>query len=230
MASTRLQQLTWAGLALAATVACGLAVEHWAPYSHVAGLTAYLVAWLPMLAALVLSYHGSSFRQTVMSLGFRVHPTDIFWGVGLACAARAADSYFRILLTGFTGLERQPTLGTTISGSTFVIGVVAPVIIAPLLEECFFRGLIQRTLTELLRPRRLFVRVCVAVTSTSIVFAAVHVLLATRTPVEIVALMAGTFVFSLGAGIAAAATGRLGSSVIGHVVFNGLAVWLTWPA
>ncbi|MDQ4502973.1 CPBP family intramembrane glutamic endopeptidase [Sinomonas sp. ASV322] len=231
IAALRVRRLTWAGLGIVATLACGLAAENWAPRDnpHVSGLLAYLAAWLPMLAALTLAMKGNSFRQIVSYLGIRVHAMDIFWGLGLACAARAADGYLQILLTGSTGLESQPTLGAVVSGSTLVTGVVAPVIIAPLLEEFFFRGLIQRTLTELLRPRSAFARATVAVVVTSLVFAAIHVLLLARTPTELAALAAGTFIFSVGAGIAAAATSRLGAAMVGHVVFNGLGVWLTWP-
>lgn len=223
-------RLIWALAGLGATVLGGLLLEAWAARigPAAAGTLAYPAAWLPMLAALYLAYRQAGFREAFTELGLRVHPLDIFWGLAIGCGARAADSLLRLSLTQPPGGSGQPTLGTAIAAPALVTGIIAPVIIAPVVEELFFRGLIQRTLAAGTRP--LALRTAQAVLVTSVAFAAVHVILAARTPTDLITIAAGTFIFSIASGVAAAATGRLGASILGHVTFNGLGVWLAWPA
>ncbi|MGT2462326.1 CPBP family glutamic-type intramembrane protease [Sinomonas atrocyanea] len=67
-----------------------------------------------------------------------------------------------------------------------------------------------------------------AVVITAAAFALVHALLLAGTPGEAVLTGVSTFLFALLAGAVAAATQRLGGAIVGHVVFNGLGVLLTW--
>ncbi len=227
-------RLAWAVLGIIAALTCGWAVQDLSarvPGWPFLGVAAYLAAWIPFLAALAASFWGESFSRAMAGLGLRFRALDVLWGIGIGCLVRAIDATVRLTATGSTGLVQQPTLSAIGSplAETIAWGIVAPVIIAPILEELYFRGLMQRTLGEALARFGSVARWAAAVVVTSVVFAAVHALLLVATPAE--ALLAGiaTFVFALAAGTTAAVTGRLGGAIVGHVVFNGLGVLLTWP-
>lgn len=235
MTPLRLPSLLWASLGLIGALACGWAVAA-APAARIdpalLGAAAYLAIWIPLLAALGLSFARRRLGQAAVFLGLRFHALDALWGVGVGCMGRAFDAFLRLLLTGSTGLVQQPTISAIVGpfAQAVALGIIAPVLIAPVLEEIYFRGLIQRTLAAALEPLSPTVNRVLAVVITSLAFAVVHALLLIGTPPE--ALLAGisTFFFALLAGAAAAVTKRLGGSIVGHVVFNGLAVMLTWSS
>lgn len=230
-----LPRLLWSALGLITAIACAWAVEAASTERidpAVLSAAAYLAVWIPLLVALVLSFAGQSAREAAGFLGLRFHALDALWGIGLGCMGRAFDAFLRLLLTGSTGLVQQPTLSAIVYPGTQVVafGIIAPILIAPVIEEIYFRGLIQRALATAFEPLGNTVKWVIAVVVTSLTFALVHAFLLMGTPRE--ALLAGisTFFFALLAGATAAATKRLGGSVVGHVVFNGLAVILTWPS
>ena len=234
MTAPRPRLLAWAGAGLAAAVAGAWALERTAKSGDSALLTAaaYGVAWVPMLAVIVLALRGRALAEVSGTLGLRFRPIDLLWGFGIGFIARSGDALLRLVLVGSTGLSPQPTLSAIAAPSapTVALGVIAPVVIAPLIEEIYFRGLIQRTTAAVLAPLGSVTKWCAAVVLTSLAFALVHSLLLIATPTE--AMLAGisTFIFALAAGTTAAATGRLGGPIVGHIVFNGLGVLLTWPA
>lgn len=167
---------------------------------------------------------------------------DVLWGVAAGCLARAIDAFVNIALYRSTGLNPQPSLGAGIDGWFIVTGLLAPVLLAPVIEEIFFRGLLQRSLIAGLgRGMPPVVAAIGGVVVTSAVFALVHILVGMSAtggatvfgPAAIGTAMVGlglsTFVFALAAGAIAAATGRIRGAIVAHVVFNGLAVLLTWP-
>lgn len=233
--SRRVPRLVWAGLGLIAAVVCGWVVEA-AAYAQlgatVLGVAAYVLVWVPLVLALVLSFSGETVRGAAAWLGLHFRALDVVWGVGIGCLARAADAFVRILATGSTGLAPQPTLSSIggIGAQAVALGIIAPVIIAPLLEEIYFRGLVLRSLAAALVRFSATARWAAAVVLTAVAFALVHALLLAGTPREAVLTGVSTFLFAILAGAAAAATQRLGGAIVGHVLFNGLGVLLTWAA
>jgi hypothetical protein len=193
---------------------------------------AYAVAWLPMFVVLFLVFRGRRLQDASTALGLCFRPIDLLWGAGIGFVARAADAVLRLAVVGSTGLGQQPTLSAIAApnAQTIALGIIAPVLIAPLIEEIFFRGLIQRGVAAALEPLGFVTKWTAAVVLTSLAFALVHALLLLATPDEAALVGISTFVFALAAGTTAAATDRLGGAAVGHVVFNGLGVLLTWPA
>ena len=228
----RVPRLVWAGLGLIAAVLCGWTVEA-AAAAHLdpalLGVAAYVLVWVPLVLALILSFAGQTVRDAAASLGLRFRAIDLLWGVGIGCLARAADALIRTLATGSTGLAPQPTL-SSIGGlgvQAVALGIIAPVVIAPILEETYFRGLVLRSLAAALGRFSAAARWGAAVVITAAAFALVHALLLAGTPGEAVLTGLSTFLFALLAGAVAAATQRIGGAIVGHVVFNGLGVLLT---
>jgi membrane protease YdiL (CAAX protease family) len=260
-----------------ATVAWGAASLTW---------LGYLAVWVPLGAAVAVAVGGGSraFRGAAgVAAGTTAGPAtgvaagrgaragaaagalglsrwfswrDLIWGCAAGLLARGLVTVVSVALTGFTGLSPVPTLGGPPDVALLVVMVAAPVVVAPIVEELFFRGLLQGALTSLLAPRAASAPAspapvaAAAVTPapddsapgaptsdrlsrwtaaalTAVVFAALHVLVAPTAPFALT--LAGTFVLGLFAGGLVATTGRLGGAVVAHVVFNGVAVLLTWP-
>lgn len=228
------RHLLLAGAGLLATVLGAWALESMARPSEsvLLSLAAYGVAWVPMIVVLVLVFRRFSNQDRSAALGLRFRPMDLLWGVGIGFIGRSVDAILRLVMVGSTGLGQQPTISAIAApiAQTVALGIIAPVLVAPVLEEIYFRGLIQRSAAALLEPLGTVTKWTAAVILTSLAFALVHALLLLAQPEE--AMLAGisTFVFALLAGTVAAATNRLGGAVVGHVVFNGLGVLLTWPA
>jgi membrane protease YdiL (CAAX protease family) len=193
----------------------------------------YLVIWVPLLAAVVFAMIGLGRVGALRRLGLRLRPLDLVWGVGVGLVARVIDAVVNLGLVGATGLEPAPTIdGGPVLG-VLVVTVLARVLLAPVVEEVFFRGLLQRSTARLLStPTRLDPRgaAVMAVITTSLVFALMHALVGSLSPTGLLVTLVSTTVFGLLVGSLAAATGRIGGAVVAHVVFNGLAVWATWPA
>ncbi|WP_174774760.1 CPBP family intramembrane glutamic endopeptidase [Cryobacterium sp. HLT2-28] len=222
-------------LAVGLVVLVGVAAERlWIADSRVALLVSYLAVWVPLGGAVVVV--GVSVRRRlgavlgvrsgagsfVRGLGLRFEPLDLLWGLAVGLLARVAASLIEI--AGYGQMGGSPALlGTPVYDGWWLFGaLLAPVLIAPFVEEVFFRGLLLRAVagsTDAPRP----VALGLAVVVSAAVFALLHVLDAESVTVVVVAGLS-TFVFGLAAGSVAAATGRLGGAVIAHVTFNALVV------
>ena len=194
----------------------------------------YLVIWLPLVAAVVVACAGLSRGGGPRKLGLAFRWTDLVWGLTAGLVARALDAGLNQVSTGGTGLSPQPTLDGGPDLATSVVLVLAPVLVAPIVEEVFFRGLLMRGLTRALTGDTRLLRglaATAAVIVSAAVFAALHVAVGLSVaPTTATIIVISTFVFGLIAGTLASVTGRLGGAVVAHVVFNGVAVWATWPA
>jgi membrane protease YdiL (CAAX protease family) len=90
------------------------------------------------------------------------------------------------------------------SGGTTLVLFVLIVFGAPIVEELFYRGLLQRSLLARFND-------VVVIIGVAALFAVIHL-----RPVE----YPGLFVFGLIVGMAAMLTGRLGMSIMAHIGFN----------
>jgi membrane protease YdiL (CAAX protease family) len=94
------------------------------------------------------------------------------------------------------------------AGGTVLL-VLMTVVIAPVLEELFYRGLVLRSLQRGL-PTWAAVVLC------GVIFGAIHF-----QPLQLLGLAA----FGMVAAVLAVRTGRLGPAVLAHLGFNGVALW-----
>lgn len=213
-------------LAAALLLAVGFASAHfWITDSHVLLLLSYLAVWVPLLGAVLVacfvpgsgSVGGSGWfsgggGSLVGDLGLRFRPIDVLWGLFVGLLARVVASLIEIAEYGHIGTS-SVTFGDTVYDGWWLFGaLLAPGLIAPLIEELFFRGLVLRALVA--RP-------VIAVILSGALFALLHVLQAdSMTVFAVVGL--STLVFGLAAATLAATTGRLGGAIIAHVTFNAL--------
>ena len=115
----------------------------------------------------------------------------------------------------------DPAASTSTVAATVVImiGVIA---ITPIVEEFFFRGLVQRAFAQTLGGLGRAAASILAIIVATAFFTGLHIVNAPPTP----ALLVGTIGVGLGAGILTAVTGRLGGALVVHVTNNALVVVL----
>ncbi|MEJ3404880.1 CPBP family intramembrane glutamic endopeptidase [Rathayibacter sp. YIM 133350] len=205
----------------------------------------YAVVWVPLMAVALWACFARGTGSLVRDFGLRFTWLDLLWGVGLGLVLRAIATIVEIAVYG--GLQGNLSFGEPANDFWWLFGgLLAPVLIAPFIEEVYFRGLMQRALTRatarltgsgadaaaddnaLVPPTRTgFVpRIpWLAVVVTSIVFSLLHV--ATTSLLiwqSAVVVGVATLIFGLAVGVLTALTGRIGGAIIAHVVYNGMLV------
>ncbi|PWC07698.1 CPBP family intramembrane glutamic endopeptidase [Mycetocola zhujimingii] len=207
------------------------ALRGWPASPELRTALGYLAAWVPLLGAVLAASYLRGRRSLVRDFGLRFEWIDLFFGLVIGGMMRAATTLVEILLYGRVA-SGGATFGPVIYDLWwFVLVILAPVLAAPLIEELFFRGLMQRALVRTsaaalpARARAARVPVVVAIGVTSLVFAVVQTL-QTSGGLEAAVVGISTLVLGIGTGTLAATTGRLGAAIIAHITYNGLIV--TW--
>jgi membrane protease YdiL (CAAX protease family) len=178
-----------------------------------------LFLWGGMVGAclLVSRRHGSGSMRR--DYGVRVRTVDLGWGLLLALAARVlaavvvatlAAASHRLAGSNLTGIRelRHDTAALTAYALLAVVG-------APLVEELFFRGLLLRSFVGRLG-------LWGAVPAQAFLFCLVHTI--PSLGLGNVSVLAATFLFGAFAGSVVTEQRRLGPTMIGHSIFNLVAV------
>ena len=172
--------------------------------------------WVPLVGAALLASASFGSRSVRRDLGLAFERSDLGWGVLVGIAGLVAASAAQWALSAVPDLVGTNTnfiedqAATTLGA---VVVVISTLIGAPIVEELFFRGLLQRGLARL---------GVVAVILQALVFGLIHV-----TPSQglgNVGIVVGVGVFGLVLGLAARHFRRLGPTIVGHAVFNAAAV------
>ncbi len=169
-------------------------------------------AWASYLVGMWIASERAGSGNVIADYGIVFKWVDL---VGLAIGAGAQLVVIRVVYLPLEALwpdtfsedrltENAQDLVDRASGASTVLLVAVVVVGAPIVEELFYRGLLQRSLAARFNEGAVLVLVAA-------VFAAVHF-----RPVE----FAGLFVFGLILGWAALRTGRLGPAITIHVGFN----------
>jgi membrane protease YdiL (CAAX protease family) len=161
-------------------------------------------------------------RHFVRDLGLRFRWVDL-WGVAIGVAAQFVIALlyapFQRHIRDFNGPSQKLTGGA--HGGGFVIVALATVLLAPFLEELFFRGLLFKALARLFTPpgpgatRARGLGVAAAVVVDGLLFGLAHG--------EWVQL-AGLALFGAVLAIVSYRTGRLGMNMVAHASFNLVAI------
>jgi membrane protease YdiL (CAAX protease family) len=153
-------------------------------------------------------------------LGLAIAPVDVLLG-GLTGAALqfllVPAVYFplRDVISRHDVEKQSQDLADKTHGAGWLLLIVMVVVIAPVVEELFYRGLVMRALERDLKERHVRWASGLAVVITAVVFAAMHF-----EP----AAMLGLAVFAAVVGGLVMWTGRLGTSMCAHVAFNACAL------
>jgi membrane protease YdiL (CAAX protease family) len=214
--------LTDAAVGVVLTILLVLLVSTWITSAQAGLLLSYLAVWAPFAVLVLVAVYRHGTGSMVRDLGLRFRPIDVLWGLAIGMLARVVASLIEIAGYGRMG-GGAVTFGETVHDGWWLFGaVLAPVLIAPFMEEVFFRGLVLRAVVGDVAGSQA-VSLCIAIAVSGLVFALVHVLQAT-TATEVWVTGLGTLVFGLAAASVAAITGRLGGAIIAHVTFNAMVV------
>lgn len=181
-----------------------------------------VAVWVPLVFGIVWVV-----RRTGRDLfgRFRIDLGDLVFALGIVILTRVFDAVLALSFTGTSGLQPAPSLGTPDIG-LLLVSAVGIVLISPVLEELFFRGLFQRLLAAELTPRTRWLAVLV----TAFLFALSHLFLGSATTsLGGVQVFLTTFGLGLLTGTLVAMTNRIGGAIVAHVLFNAVAVVATWP-
>ncbi|GAA4062259.1 hypothetical protein GCM10022282_24690 [Agromyces indicus] len=177
---------------------------------------AYLAVWVPLGAAVAVSARRNPVRWRRL---LRITPLDVLLGIGVGLLARATAT---LIQAGLTGVMPAGGIRLELDPVTWWVGLlIAPVLLAPLVEELFFRGLTQPAVADTARAAGSRPRAAAAtgVVVAAAVFALLHTLDA-ATPSGAWTVGLSTFVLGCAVGALVATTGRLGGAFVAHAVFN----------
>ncbi|QKJ20234.1 CPBP family glutamic-type intramembrane protease [Microbacterium hominis] len=108
---------------------------------------------------------------------------------------------------------------------TIVVIALGVVVVTPVVEELFFRGLLQRSLAQVLaRPVGAVAAAVASVLASVLGFVALHALAVTG-PIPL-GLIVGSVTVGLGCALLTVLTGRIGGAIVAHVVSNALGLAL----
>lgn len=193
----------------------------------VAPLGGYVLVWLPLLVAILVIRLDRSRRDSGPdAVRWRLRPIDLLWGAAIGLLLRIVVSILEIVVYGSLPATSGGTvpLGSAAQIVTFVVGFLAVTVVAPAVEEVFFRGTLLPALIGSLGGRR-----WTPVVISALAFAGLHLLTVSSAPQAFVVGL-GTFLVGLCTATVAVLTGRLGPALIAHIVFNTSVLALGWSA
>ena len=179
--------------------------------------------WAFLLAAPVIVSRRRGSASLVEDFDFRFRWSDIGYGFAAALVARVLSAFAASLIPlpsrSLDETRRDVAERVLDTPTDWLVLALVVVIGAPLVEEIFFRGVVQRRLVARYQP-------VVGIGIASVLFGAAH-LLAWDGVVSLTyawAVAAGSVVL----GAIYHLTGRLGTAIAAHVFFNAQAVLVLW--
>lgn len=187
-------------------------------------LVSSLGLWAGLIAAVVIVSRRRGTGSIVRDFGFRIRWSDLGFGLAGAIVGRIVAGIAIVPLPLLDpdfgeGNDRSVLEGATVDARSWLVLVLVVCVGAPLVEELFFRGLLQSRLVGRLG---LVTGIVVA----SLLFGAAHLIAwdGPLTAVHAWAVAAG--------GLALGATyhysRRLGAAIVAHALFNAVALVALW--
>lgn len=174
---------------------------------------ATIALWLGMAVPIVLAL-----RRSVPIGLLRFRAIDLLWGVALGLAVRGLQG----VVSG-SAVPSYPTADGQLSSAWLLTDLVGPVVIAPVVEEFFFRVVVLVAIYSLLRRALggLAAGIIALLASTGL-----FVLAHAAGGVADVSAVGALFALGATCGLLVLLTGRIWSAVLAHLVFNGAYVVL----
>jgi membrane protease YdiL (CAAX protease family) len=194
-----------------------------------AGLAILFAAqWAGPVASMWWASYKRGQHSWAKDFGLVLRWRDVPLGVAVALAARGVEYLLGLVLDalGSDALAQAENAGYLNGTSAWGLVVLAllVVVLGPLVEELFFRGLLLRSLLKRKPDRRL--RKLSAVLITSVVFGLAHVGNVEGGALGVLTIFIITGTLGAVMGTMALKSGRLGPSLVTHVTYNGFAVLL----
>lgn len=224
------------GLALFVAIIVGsalLARVGWIPHTDAVSFALTLVFYAVLVAYIIAVSHRRGLGRLARDFGFELRWVDLPIGVGLAILLHLVEGVLNSLAISVLKLPTAPTSNIDLPRSfvwAVVVGLGVASLLAPIVEELYFRGLLLRAVRNLVIRKSRFegdrttrrARM-VSILVSAVVFAAFH-LYEARNLTMLVVLGLDILAFGLFGGWIATRTGRLGPSIIMHIATNALGV------
>lgn len=178
---------------------------------------AVLVVSAPSIVVVVLAFVLAGRPGLVRRVLLSPRWADVLWGVSVGLLLRAL-----VELT-------FPTTGSLVGGFVqfttldLVVIVVGAVLVTPIVEELFFRGVLVAATADVARDLGRIPAAVIALVVSTIAFVLLHVLAAGEVGL---ATVLTPLIVSVTTGILFLYTGRLTAPIVAHVVFNAIGVGL----
>jgi membrane protease YdiL (CAAX protease family) len=184
-------------------------------------VTTLIGLWIGFIGAPWLASRTQGTRHFLRDLGVRFRVIDLVGiaiGVGGQILVAIMYAPFQHDIKNFNGPSQKLTGAS--HGAGFIVIAIATVLLAPVMEELFFRGLLLKALVRLFTPLRVaggarVAGVVLAVIVDGLLFGLAHG--------EWVQL-AGLAVFGMILATVSYRTGRLGMNMVAHASFNLVAI------
>ncbi|BDV29789.1 CPBP family intramembrane glutamic endopeptidase [Microbacterium terricola] len=206
--------IAWALFSLGAGVLAGFTIRWLWPAASWSSLASTLALWIGMLVPIVMAFS----RSRPVGL-LRLRPLDLLYGVALGVFLRLFQGWVATMADGGAPFPTFATMDGALPSSWFWREALPAGVIAPVIEEFFFRAVILVAMYTVLRRGfgKMTAGLAAALVSTAL-FVVLHTVSGT---------LGIDAVVSLGAvGLTCAAlvllTGRIWAAVIVHVVYNSM--------
>jgi membrane protease YdiL (CAAX protease family) len=171
-------------------------------------LLTYLVFWTPLLVAVFVAAHRrrdpAEGGELTTGISFRITWMDVLMGAFVGLSLRCTMIAIELFSVG----------RVTSSSSMFVVdhdllwlatAIIAPALIAPVVEELFFRGLVLPAIGTN----------WIGIVGSAIIFSAVHLVTGFHLLTAV-----STFIVGIVLAVLAVRTKRLGAGIVAHIVYN----------
>jgi uncharacterized protein len=224
------------GLIFAAALIGGeyiLSRAPWLPHSEGISVGIQVLFYVLILVFVILTAKRRGLGSLRRDFGFELHWIDLLIGVGLAVALQISNALVYLFAVNVLHLPVAPTGNITLPKTRWLAvldGLAVASFFAPIVEELFFRGLLMRSIRNLVirrakpegpRTTRRAARISIVVSA--LVFAAAH-LYESRNLTMLFVLGISIFIFGLVSAAIATRTGRLGPSMMIHMLTNGFGI------
>ena len=190
--------------------------------------------WVALVGTAIWAARRHGTGDVFRDFGLRIQPIDLAIGIGLGIGYRIASGILTLLVSRIFGETPSGNLEAITGGgrgTIFTVSLVlASAVLAPAVEELFFRGVLLRSGLATLQRRpasrwsRTRGRAMWSVVGMSAgLFTLVHLNEITGVVTGISLALTLLMVGGVNA-LISLRTGRIGSAVIAHMVFNGIAV------
>ncbi|GGH41156.1 CPBP family intramembrane glutamic endopeptidase [Microbacterium album] len=180
-------------------------------------LLASTALWTGMAAPLIAAFVRTRPRGLL-----RFRPSDLLYGVTLGLALRLVQGWLAVAAGGDGALPSHGQMSGTPLGLWSLTGLLGPILLAPLLEELLFRGVILVAVYRI--ARRGLDGASLALVASSAAFVALHMIVSPPVSWEAPATLT---LFGLVAAALVLLTGRIWGAVLMHAFFNGTGLLLS---
>lgn len=178
-----------------------------------AAVVASAVVSAPFVVAVILTTKLAAAPGYTRRVLFGVRGIDLVWGLAVGLLLRAVVEVLVPTRGALAGGFAEP------SPLDIVVLAMSAIVVTPIVEELFFRGVLVAAIADALRGAHRPLAAVLAITASTVLFVALHI---PRMGVSSALILLAPLLVSVAAGILLLATRRLAAPIIAHMVFNAI--------